>query len=354
MEHRTVEDLRQDAERTRAQLTGTVDQLRSKVSETASEFRQRASPDAIKAGVGEYVRNKGQLPIEKARQNPLAATAIAAGLSYPVLRLVKSIPGPMFLIGSGLFLMASPTGQRINAATKTLAGSAFDRAEAANQGLRQSGTFASNQLTQAAEAAKGAASAVGEAVRRSAWDGASHVLSAAVSLSSAVAAGIDDLPQNGSAAAEEAGRAVRRSAEGAATAVRNAAGAALDYGSDTASQLKERAMDAPRHLSESLGHAIQEYPILAGSVALGAGVLLASALPRSNIERVVAGSVVEAARFGAAELAAQGLEAARTAASEVINEAAERARKEELDANAAGFQPTRRQANDANRTRSME
>jgi hypothetical protein len=90
---------------------------------------------------------------------------------------------------------------------------------------------------------------------------------------------------------------------------------------------------------------MQQNPVLMGSFALGAGMLLASTLPRSNIEHAAAAGVADAARFGAAELAAQGLEAARSAASEIISEVVEGARKEGAasrgpdNATTAGLEP---------------
>ena len=50
---RSLEEIRRDAERARAGLTQTVDELRSTVTETASDLRERMSPDAIKAEVSE-------------------------------------------------------------------------------------------------------------------------------------------------------------------------------------------------------------------------------------------------------------------------------------------------------------
>ena len=353
-EHRTVEDLRRTAEQTRAELTGTMEQLRSRVSETVTDLQDRISPDAIKAEVGEYVRSRGDMLAEKARQNPLAATAIAAGLAYPLFGLVRSIPGPVVLIGSGLFLLGTPSGRKVNAVAKDFSAQALDQADAARRRLHDARDLAAGGVARATDAAGGAM----DALKHMTSDGASQVvdaaagltgaasrrlgelhekrgaqvMDAAAGLAGAASRGLGELQEKGVSQAGEATRAIRESAMGAAAAVRDATSAAADYGADAAGQLKTRAMAAPRRVSDALNATIRENPLLVGGVALGAGMLLASALPRSDIERTVAGGVVDAAKFRAADLASQGLEAAKDAAAAIISEVAERAHHEGLDA----------------------
>ena len=104
----SLDELERDAERTRADLAHTVDELRSRISDTASDIRERVSPAAIKQDVKDYVQHTGQQfyhTIEsRARENPLQAVAIAAGLAYPVWRIVASMPVPILLIGAGIAL----------------------------------------------------------------------------------------------------------------------------------------------------------------------------------------------------------------------------------------------------------
>ena len=322
-EQRTVEDLRQNVERTRSELTGTVDQLRSKVSETVADFQQRISPDALKAGVVEYVRNRSDDLMERARDNPLAAAAIAAGLAYPLYRFVRTIPGPVFLIGSGLFLMGSPAGQKLNAVTKTLAGSAVDKANAAGEGLRRAGAVASDRLANVGDAA----STAFDTVKRSGSDTATHIVGAAVGISGAASAGLDDLSQKSSEALTGGARVVQEASASAAATVVNAAHVAIGHGRDAANKLRAQAVDAPQRIADNFNETLREKPVVVGTLAFGVGMFLAAMLPRSNVEQVVAGGVADAARFGAAQLAAQGMQAARSAASAVISEIVEGANK---------------------------
>jgi hypothetical protein len=52
----SVNTLRARAEANRSRLTGTVEELRTQVTETASDIKERLSPSAIKAEVSDYVR----------------------------------------------------------------------------------------------------------------------------------------------------------------------------------------------------------------------------------------------------------------------------------------------------------
>jgi ElaB/YqjD/DUF883 family membrane-anchored ribosome-binding protein len=244
-----------------------------------------------------------------------------------LLGLVKSIPGPVFLIGSGLFLMGSPTGQKVNAAAKNFAGYALGRAETASGGLRDAGAFTSDRFAQARDTAYGAI----DSVARTTSDAARNITDAAAGLPGTVSAGVGDWSQNGSEAVTGATRAIRESTA-AAAAIRSTAQSAVDYSTDTAGQLKAQAMDAPRRVSDALNVTVRENPILVAGVALGVGMLLASALPRSNIERAVAGSVAHAAKMRAAQLAAQGFQAAKGAAVAAVSEVAERAHDKGLAA----------------------
>jgi hypothetical protein len=50
----SLREFKRETEQTRAGLTQTVEQLKATVSETASDLRQRISPEAIKAEVSDY------------------------------------------------------------------------------------------------------------------------------------------------------------------------------------------------------------------------------------------------------------------------------------------------------------
>src|SRR5215217_3183865 len=107
----SVDELRRDADRTRAHLTGTVEELRSQVADTATHVRQAVAPSTIKRQVKEYVRESSEDMLQslqrRARENPLQAVAVGAGIAYPLWNLVRAIPAPLLLIGAGLALSRS-------------------------------------------------------------------------------------------------------------------------------------------------------------------------------------------------------------------------------------------------------
>ena len=112
----SVEELRRKSERSRAALTSTVVHLRNRISDTADDLKERLSPTNIKEEVKDYVREGSEQffhSIErKARENPLQAAAIGAGLSYPLWGLFKAIPVPIMLVGAGLWLSRQKTASR--------------------------------------------------------------------------------------------------------------------------------------------------------------------------------------------------------------------------------------------------
>src|SRR5271156_1095344 len=153
-DERSLSDLREDAERTRADLTDTVDQLRSKVSDTVTDFRERISPDAVKAQMSDYFRTRGDALLDKARENPLQAAAIGAILAYPLLGIVRSIPAPVLMVGAGLFLLGTSSGQNASRKIGALAGDLSDQiavgAAAAKTNLQNAHDVAADSLASAA------------------------------------------------------------------------------------------------------------------------------------------------------------------------------------------------------------
>ncbi len=59
---RSVKELRREFERSRAELAATVDQLRTRISNTAEDIRHKVSPEHIKSEVSDYIsHNFGKL-----------------------------------------------------------------------------------------------------------------------------------------------------------------------------------------------------------------------------------------------------------------------------------------------------
>jgi len=119
---KSVGDLRQASEENRAKLASTVNELRGRMGETASELKTMVSPAHIKQEIRNYVPQERESLIQavrrKVRDNPLQAAAVGAAIAYPALGLLRSIPMPLWLIGAGLFL-TSERGQQTTAPVKS-------------------------------------------------------------------------------------------------------------------------------------------------------------------------------------------------------------------------------------------
>jgi hypothetical protein len=267
---RSLQQIRRDTEQARAGLTNTVEQLRSTVSETASDIRQRISPDAIKAEVGDYFRSRGEQLLDTvtsaARRNPLQAVAVGASVAYPLMRLTRSIPVPILMVGAGLFLAGSKTGQAV---TQTASDAASDLAD--------------------------------EAGRRA-----------------------HDLKQS----------------------FDETVAAARDYGADKVAGLTEAVAARTGDLKDEAGRTfletVEQNPLVVGGIGLLIGGLIASALPRSDLEDTFAGEVGGEIKSRVRDAASKGADAARDVASGVYDDVARRAEEQgltpdHLDAAASDF-----------------
>src|SRR5882757_9765069 len=152
---RSLHQIKRETEKTRAGLTDTVEQLRTSVAETASDIRQRISPDAIKAEVSDYIKSRGERLMNDvtaaARRNPMQAVAVGASVAYPLLRLARTIPLPVLMVGAGLFIAGSKTEQ---SATRKAGEIASDISDEVARRARDFG----NQVGESASAAKAYAS----------------------------------------------------------------------------------------------------------------------------------------------------------------------------------------------------
>ncbi|MGY4350298.1 hypothetical protein ACVWXM_006791 [Bradyrhizobium sp. GM7.3] len=76
---RSVEELRRESERSRAELAATVDRLKEQVSETAEDIRHKVSPQHIKSEVSDYVTHTTKSWVDGLKQqvmdNPMRSVA---------------------------------------------------------------------------------------------------------------------------------------------------------------------------------------------------------------------------------------------------------------------------------------
>src|SRR6267154_2535540 len=87
---RSVEELRRESERSRAELAATVDLLRERISDTAEDIRHKVSPQHIKSEVSDYISHKTQSWVvalkQQAMENPMQAIAAGTALTSKTVR----------------------------------------------------------------------------------------------------------------------------------------------------------------------------------------------------------------------------------------------------------------------------
>ena len=343
----SVRELKRETEQTRAGLTQTVEQLKTTVSETASDLRHRISPEAIKAEVADYVRSRGERMMEDiaaaARRNPMQAVAVGASVAYPLLRMARAIPLPVLMMGAGIFFAGSKTGQSVTQKASDLASDLSDE-------VRRRGHDLSDQVGVSVDAAKDIAANTVEPtctgdiistgvdkIRGStalASDElnsmADRVRGGVASIGDNITAGADDLRDGVTNLVSSATDATQDFAAGASTTAGNAAASARDTVLETAKGLRDKASDISDRASKSIFETIEQNPLLVAGVGLLLGGLIASALPRSDLEDNLVGEASEAAKSRARDAASRSFDAAKGAAGEIFENVVRQAGDEGL------------------------
>ena len=305
----SVEALRSKSERTRAALAGTVNELRERVSDTAAELKTMASPSYIKEEIRSFVRQERESIMQslerKVRDNPLQAAAVGAALAYPALGLLRAIPGPLLMIGAGLFLTSARGKQ-------TLADVGSKASEAVNQGLVQASTMADGLRDAVTERAEGVSHALEEA-------GA-----AVTERTDAVAAGLRRNIHD-----------VRDAAASGVSAITGKVSAATGAVSHSASQVYAETRTTVGSASDRSKSAVMDWvnqnPMLVAGIGAAVGAFIASALPPSPAENRVLGRSSDALKDKAREAAAEGLDKAKDMAAQVVGDVTAAAAREGLD-----------------------
>ena len=342
---RSLQQIKRETEQTRAGLTDTVEQLRTSVAETASHIRQRISPDAIKAEVSDYIKSRGEQLLNDvtaaARRNPMQAVAVGASVAYPLLRLARTIPMPVLMVGAGLFLAGSKSGQ---AATRKAAEVASDLSDEVGRQARDFGnevresasaakTYASDQLDRVSAAVSGGTdqmSRAADAAGATLASNSQQLQEKAASFGAAVSDRAADLRDEGVRMASSAATAAQDIAPGTSSVARNAIGTTTDAGLDAAKAVRDKESNLTERAGKTFFETIEQNPLVVAGVGLLVGGLIASALPRSDIEDELVGDASAAVKRRTQTAASQGFDAARNAVGEVYDETARQAEAEGL------------------------
>lgn len=355
---RSLQQIKRETEQTRAGLTDTVEQLRTTVADTASDIRQRISPEHIKAEVSDYIRSRGEQLLDDvtaaARRNPMQAVAIGASVAYPLLRMARAIPLPVLMVGAGLFFAGSKTGQAASqkamdmasdlsdevqrrahdvrdqvaesaAAAKAFASDNFDR-------LRDTVSGGAEQVSQAANQVNETANRVGATLA----SGSDRLKDQAASLGASAADQANDLKDRTIRAVSAAASSVQEIASDATSSARRVAGSAADAGLNAVKTARDTASDLTGRAGKTFLETIEQNPLLVAGVGLLIGGLIASALPRSDIEDGLIGGASSSAKKRAQAAASQGMDAAKDAVGDVYDKAVRQAEAEGLTPDALG------------------
>src|ERR1700722_4452188 len=287
----SVDELRRESERSRADFASSVAGLRDRVSETADDFKNRLSPANLKREARDYVRESSAEffhSIERrARNNPLQTVAVGAALAYPLWRILKAVPVPILLVSAGLFL-SKKSGQ-------------------------SDGPSVSGQLTEIG----------GEAVSR--------VAASVRDAGAAISSGADAVTDRATSAAQDLQDTVAGMTQAVAGSVKDNVMTAKDSISDAASKFKDTAADLSDQTRNGLVDLIDRNPLLVAGVGLAIGAFIAASVPPSHAENRVFGERSDDFKGKAFAAASEGVERAKGVATDMVGDVAAAAGREGLN-----------------------
>jgi ElaB/YqjD/DUF883 family membrane-anchored ribosome-binding protein len=307
---KSVDQLREESERTRQALASTVTELRDRVGDSATEIKTIVSPSHIKQEIRDYVRRESESLVEtvqrKAKENPLQMAAIAAAVAYPALGLLRALPTPLWLIGAGLFLTSK-------------------RGRQAAEDLK---TQVEDVVQQGTEKAADLAGAVRSDVENRVA-GARYGLEEVRDTVTSTVGGLADKARTVFHDARDAAAGLVEDGTKKATVAADHIGTAF---SQTTSSMKEGAGEMARTSRNSVTDFINDNPLLVAGIGAAVGAIIAASIPPSEAENRLFGAGSEKLKEKAREAAAEGIDKVGDLAAETAGSVAAAAAREGLDA----------------------
>lgn len=305
----SVEELREQSERSREALATTIGELRERVGDTAAELKTLVSRAHMKKELKDYVRRERESFAKsvqrKARENPLQLAAVGAAIAYPAWRLLRAIPTPLLLIGAGFFL-TSKKGQ-----------------ESANDVKARLGDAVQKGTERVADVATGLQSELADRVA-GAHHGAEELRDA---VSSAAGAVVDKARAKFNATTDVVKRAIGGATDATPTAAERVAAAAHDG----TQGIKERAAATAKRPRDGFITFVNDNALLIAGIGAAVGAFIAASIPVSEAENKLFGAGSDKLKSKAREAAAQGIEKAGDIAAEAAGSVAAAAAREGLD-----------------------
>lgn len=327
---RSLSQIRHETEQTRAALTTTVEELRGTVHDTAADIKSRLQPTAIKAEVSGYIKSRGEQLLhdmtDAARRNPMQAVAVGASVAYPAIRMVRAIPLPILMIGAGLFLAGSKTGQELTQKASDMAMDAAGEASRRVDDLKAQAAELGDQAMHAMSDAAGRASETLDRTRNTVSGTIRDATDQAHSMAGAASRMAGSSADTAQGAASQIGSAMRD----AQTRLSESGGELLDSTRRRLSEAGEQLSDIGRTTADTMRDTVQKNPMLVAGLGLLVGGLIASVLPRSQIENSLVGEASDAVKQKARQAAAAGFESAKGATGEILANVKQQASSEGL------------------------
>jgi len=303
---RSIDDLRNESEKNREALVATVGELRDRVGEAATELKTITSPGHIKQEFRAFVQRERETLTQslqrRARDNPLQVAAVAAAAAYPMLRVARALPAPVWLIGAGLFL----TSNRGRAA----ADSVRERAEDyLHEGSEKAAEVVSTVQSNLAERTA--------SLRHSAEDAGAAVVAAVDKATDKARAALHDARDSISGMAGTVGSEVSSATRHVRSSI---------AGSNSSGDARQAVRDAGRAASDF----VNNNALLIGGLGILAGAVIAASIPSSDAENRLFGSASKKLRSKASESAAQGVDALGSMAAEAATAASVAAARQGL------------------------
>jgi hypothetical protein len=254
---------------------------------------------------------------------------------------------PVLMVGAGLFLAGSKTGQ---ATTQKASEVVSDLSDEVGRRARDLGnqvgesaaatkTYLSDQLDRVSAAASDGTGQVSRAVNEA---GAAIVSNTqklrenAASVGNAISGHATDLKEEALRRTSSTVTTVQDLAAEATSVARDTVSTASDAGRNAAGTVREKASDMSDRAGKTFLATVEQNPLLVAGIGLLVGGLIASALPRSDVEDDLIGDASTAARRRAQAAASQGFDAAKAAVGEVYEETTRQAEAEGLTTDGIG------------------
>jgi hypothetical protein len=303
-EARSLSEFEREAEHTRADLIHTVD-----------EMHNRVSPQAIKEEVKAYVRESGQDFLRnlerRARENPLPTVAVAAGLAYPVWRLLMNIPVPVLLVGAGLAL--TRTGSMRSAGS---------------YGTGSFGEYVPETMKRTMQDASSTISDTWAGMKDRMADVKEKTAGMAGDAKTAMTAGMNDAAERAASSVGDALSSARNVASDTLSAAQQKLSGTCQGGVDAMVRTGDQLTETFRRSSGTLAETVETYPFVWGAVGLLVGAAIASALPVTQTENRIFGDASDQLKNRASDVANRGLQVATDAAQDVYQDAVSRAKEQ--------------------------